>query len=138
MIRNNDNERAIKQMREKEKQVKDDAIKVKCEALAKERYGEEKVVSWSNTNKGLFYLPIMNDNDEIEKLGVLKPIDRNILSFASTKINDAGLYAFLEACMRECWIDGDTCILDEDEYFIPAANTFNKILEGKKAALLKR
>lgn len=138
MIRNNDNEKAIKQMREKEKQFKDDAIKAKCEALAKERYGEEKVVSWSNANKGLFYLPIINDNDEIEKLGVLKPIDRNILSFASTKINDAGLYAFLEACMRECWIEGDTCILDDDEYFIPAANTFNKILEGKKAALLKR
>lgn len=125
-------------MREKEKQAKEQEIKVRCEALAKERYGDKQVIEWSNQYKGLFYMPILNDDDEIEKLGVLKPIDRNILSFASTKINDAGLYAFLEACMRECWIKGDECILDEDEYFIPAANTFNKILEGKKASLVKR
>lgn len=139
MIRNNkDNEKAIKAMREKEKQAKDSATKIKCEAIAIERYGETKVKEWSNANKGLFYLPIMDDNDEVEKLAVLKPIDRNILSFASTKIQDAGLYAFLEACMRECWIEGDAEILEDDEFFIPAANTFNRILEGKKAALLKR
>jgi len=48
------------------------------------------------------------------------------------------LYAFLEAAMRECFIEGDKEILDDDEYFIPAANAFNKILEGKKASLLKR
>lgn len=139
MIRNsNDNEKAIKAMRDKEKTASDDIIKSKCEELAKERYGADKVVQWSNQFKGLFYMPILNDNEEIEKMAVLKPIDRNILSFASTKISDAGLYAFLEACMRECWIDGDTCILEDDEYFIPAANSFNKILEGKKASLLKR
>jgi len=48
------------------------------------------------------------------------------------------LYVFLEACMRECWVEGDICIMDDDEYFIPAAMKFNKILEGKKASFLKR
>lgn len=139
MIRNNkDNEKAIKAMREKEKQAKNDSLKTKCEALAIERYGEVKIKEWSNANKGLFFMPVLDADEEIEKLAVLKPIDRNILSFASTKIQDAGLYAFLEACMRECWIEGDIEILEDDEYFIPAANTFNKILEGKKANLLKR
>jgi len=110
----------------------------KCNALANARYGEDEVKKMSNANKGIFFLPVMGDDDEIEKMALMKPIDRNILSYASTKITDEGLYAFLEAAMRECFIEGDREILDDDEYFIPAANSFNKILEGKKASLLKR
>jgi hypothetical protein len=138
VIRNNNNEKALKQMRDKERTEKEAAMKAKCQEFAAAKYGEAKLVEWSNANKGLFFLPIEDEDGEIEKLGIMKPIDRNILSFASTKIQDAGLYAFLEACMRECWIEGDAAILEDDEYFIPAANVFNKILEGKKASLLKR
>jgi hypothetical protein len=76
--------------------------------------------------------------NNIEALALMKPITRHILSYASTKITDEGLYAFLEAAMNECFVEGDRCIIDDDEYFIPAANSFNKILEGKKASLLKR
>ena len=129
---------SIKALREKEKQAKEQELKALAEKFAFERFGENQVKQWSNENKGLFYLPILGEDEQIEKLAIMKPITRHILSYASTKITDEGLYAFLEACMRECFIAGDDCIIDEDEYFIPAANTFNKILEGKKAQLLKR
>lgn len=129
---------SLREIREREKKEKDASLREKCAQLANERYGEDVVKKWSNTNKGLFFLPLLDEEENIDKLAVLKPIDRHILSFASTKISDEGLYLFLEACMRECWIDGDREILDDDEYFIPAANSLNKLIEGKKAVLLKR
>jgi hypothetical protein len=130
---------SVKAMRERERLAKEASIKEQCNKIANERYTEKKMAQWSNQHKGLWFLPILNeDGDKVEKLAVLQPITRHILSYASTKIQDEGLYEFLEAAMRECWVDGDNEILEDDNYFIPAANQFNKILEGKKAALLKR
>jgi hypothetical protein len=141
MIRTDENGgKSLKEIRAVEKKAKDAEVKEQCERLAFERYGEETVKQWSNKYKGLFYLPVWSEEDEaaIEKMAVLKPVDRHILSFASTKIEDEGLYTFLEAVLRECWVDGDKEILDNDEYFIPAAQSLNKIVQGKKTALVKR
>lgn len=130
---------SIKEIRERERKEQETQLREKCQALAYERYGEDQVIKWSNQNKGLWYLPVMDETGEnIEAMALMKPINRHILSYASTKITDEGLYAFLEQCMRECFIAGDAFIMDDDEYFIPAAMKFNAILEGKKAALLKR
>lgn len=129
----------LKEIRKREKEDQDAKLRQLCEDLAIERYTEDQLKKWSNQNKGLWYLPVMGeDGESIEALAIMKPINRNILSYASTKISDDGLYAFLEQCMRECWLEGDTSILDDDDFFIPAAMQFNKILEGKKATLLKR
>jgi hypothetical protein len=130
---------SIKEIRERERKDQETQLREKCQALAYERYSEEQVIKWSNQNKGLWYLPVLDETGEnIEAMALMKPINRHILSYASTKITDEGLYAFLEQCMRECFITGDAFIMDDDEYFIPAAMKFNAILEGKKAALLKR
>lgn len=129
----------LKDIRERERKANEAELREKCQALAYERYTEDQVKRWSNENKGLWYLPVMDESgDNIEALAIMKPINRHILSYASTKITDDGLYAFLEQCMRECLVAGDECILEDDDYFIPAAMKFNAILEGKKAALLKR
>jgi hypothetical protein len=129
---------SLKSIRDRERKEKDDQVKELCQKLAYERYTEDQVKKWSNENKGIFYLPVMSTEGDIEKLALMRPITREILSYASTKIQEEGLYIFLEAAMRECLITGDAEILDDDEYFIPAANAFNAILEGKKASLLKR
>jgi hypothetical protein len=140
MIQNDQTRAAsLKEMRERERRDQEAKLKEQCSALANERYGEEQVKQWSNLNKGLWFLPVMDETGEtIEALALMKPITRQTLSYASTKITDEGLYAFLEQCMRECFIAGDEKILDDDDYFIPAAMKFNNILEGKKAALVKR
>jgi hypothetical protein len=132
------NGKSIKEIKKQEQEQKEAELKKQCEELACSRYGQDKVVDWSNKFKGLFFLPVTDEDGNIEKMAIMKPIDRHILGYASTKITDEGLYAFLEACMNECFIEGDKEIIEDDEYFIPAANTFNKILEGKKASLLKR
>jgi hypothetical protein len=130
---------SIKEIRKRDTERKEKELREKCEALAVERFTKVQMGKWSNENKGLWFLPVMDETGEnIEALAIMRPITRSILSYASTKIEEEGLYEFLEAAMRECFIEGDKKILDEDDYFIPAAGKFNKILEGKKAALLKR
>lgn len=130
---------SVKEIRERERIEKEKKLRDECEKIAIEKHGEAQIKKWSNEHKGLWFLPTLDASGEkIEYLAIMRPITRQILSYASTKIQDEGLYEFLEAAMRECFVAGDKVILDEDEYFIPAANQFNKILEGKKAALLKR
>lgn len=129
---------SIKQIRKREQEQKEKDLREKCEKIAVERFTKEQMAKWSVEHKGLWFLPVLDEEGNIEALGIMQPITRSILSYASTKIQDEGLYEFLEAAMRECWIDGDTKILDDDDYFIPASQQFNKILEGKKAALVKR
>jgi len=131
--------KTLKAIREQELKDAEKKLREQCNVFAYEKWGEAQVKKWSNEHKGLWYLPIMEDDGEtIEKIALFKPIDRHILSYASTKVADEGLYLFLEACMRECWIAGDDEILEEEEYFLPAANKFNSIVDGKKAAFLKR
>lgn len=131
---------SVKQIRRREAEAKEKALREKCEALAIEKFTKEKITAWSNEHKGLWYLPIMDETEEIVALAVLKPMNRTILSYASTKIEDGeGLYDFLEAAMRECFLAGDERILDDDEFFIPAAQKFNRMMmKGNTAALVKR
>lgn len=129
----------VKAIREREKAAKEAALKEKAIAIAKERYGEDKLAQWEKENGGLFYLPVTDQTGEnIEALGIVRPVTRAILSYASTKLAEEGMYDYLEAALRECWIAGDEKILEDDEYFIPAANGFNKIIEQKKANFLKK
>ena len=130
---------SIKEIRKRDQEKKEKDLREKCEAICVERFTKERLAKWSVENKGLWFLPVLDEAGEnIEFIAIMRPITRTILSYASTKIQEEGLYEFLEAAMRECFIEGDMKIIDEDEYFIPAANQFNKILEGKKAALVKR
>lgn len=134
----NHKKETLKEIRERDRKIAETELLAKCEAWAVEKFGEDQVKRWSNEHKGLWYLPVTDEEGNIEACLILKPINRHVLSFASTKIEDEGLYTFLEACIRECKVAGDDVILDDDEYFIPCAMKFNKMLEGKKAALLKR
>jgi hypothetical protein len=40
--------------------------------------------------------------------------------------------------MNECFVEGDREVIDDDIYFLPASSAFNKIIDGRKAAMLKR
>lgn len=140
MIRN-ENERggSIKEIKAREKKEKEEKLHALCQSYATEKFGEEQLKQWSVKYKGIWFLPILSaDESAIEKMVVMQPINRSILSYASTKIQDEGLYEFLYACMNECFVAGDRDVLDDDEYFIPASMKFNKMLEGKKAELVKR
>lgn len=151
MIQTNTNKHSLRSQREQEKKQKQDALRIACESVAVEKFGKEKIVSWSNQYKGLWYLPVLDEEENIETMLVLRPIDRHILSFASTKMADDGLYIFLETAMRDCTIASiepggavvvgnqePITIIDDDDYFLAAADRFNGILQSKKTALVKR
>lgn len=141
MIKTDANKNSLKEIREREKQERDQELRQQCEAIAIERLGsEDELKKLSNKHNGIWYLPILDADGKVEKLLIMKPIDRHIISYASTKMESDGISAFLESAMRECTIaeHSDMVIIDEDDYFIPASQVFNKIMEGKKVALLKR
>ncbi len=130
---------SLKSMRLKDKEKTEKAEQEICEAYAQEKYTNEQLEKLSKENKGLWYLIVWNEaGTAVEAMALMRPITRVILGYATTKMTDSGLYGFLEAAMRECWVDGDERILDDDEFFLPASNSFNKIVEGKKSSLLKR
>lgn len=113
-------------------------LKAEYEAYAVKKYTAEQIAKWSNAHKGIFYLALQDENGKIIKFAVMKKITREILDYATEKLQSAGLYVFLESVMREVWLEGDSEILDDDEYFIPAAQQINKMLEGHTAKLVKR
>jgi hypothetical protein len=140
MIRTDSSDgKSLKALRKEEAQRKEVELRAQCEEKAKQLWPDVDFAALSNKHKGLFFLPILDEDENgIEKLAVLKPIDRHILSYASTKIEDEGLYTFLGAVLESCWLMGDEEIKTDDQYFIPACGKINKIIEGKKAALVKR
>ncbi|AYD48202.1 hypothetical protein [Arachidicoccus soli] len=131
--------KTVKEIRAAEKAKKEAVLLQECEQLVTDKFGADKLAQWQKEYGDLFYLPVLDETEtNIEAIAIMKPITRHILSYASTKMADGGLYDFLEAAMRECFIDGDNKILEDDEYFIPAANSFNKIIDQKKSNFLKR
>src|SRR5689334_13926706 len=97
MIQTDNNKGTIKEIRDRERKEEETRLRELCQQLAYERYGEDQVIKWSNQHKGLWYLPVMDESGEnIEAIALMKPITRNILSYASTKLSDEGLCAFLE------------------------------------------
>jgi hypothetical protein len=135
------NTETLKQMRERKQKEIDAVLRSKCEEYAISKVGSaEELVKLSNQVGGLWYLPTLDEQNNIEKMLILKPITRTTLSYASTKIEDEGLYTFIEVAMMECIIKeySDMDIMEDEEAFISAANKFQKTMEGKKTALLKR
>lgn len=132
-----------KQIKEKAELEKELALKPILEAAAEKiAGGKAELAALSNKYKGLFYLPVWGEdetgNQVVDKMAIMRKPDRHVLNYASSKIADEGLYAFLEAAMRECFVAGDNEIIEDDDYFIPASQVFNKILEEKKASMVKR
>lgn len=113
-------------------------IKTKCEAWAHKRFGKEQIVKWSNEHKGLWYVPIIHDGeDEIDKCAIFRRPNRTEMDYAGTKLAD-GFNLYITTLMRQCFIDGDMELIDDDEYYFAASAAFNQIVQVKKAFLLKR
>lgn len=136
MIKNNTNG-SLRDMRER-KRLEEEALQLaQAEAAAVEKYGAEQIAAWRKQYGAIWFMTFLSEGKEVEKIAIFRPIDRQVLSFAASKMEDDGLYGFLEQGMRECWLAGDEEVLEDDNYFIPAAQKFNKIIEGKQVAFLK-
>lgn len=66
-----------------------------------------------------------------------KPL-RNDLSFATAGSGQGSdAVKFAEILMRQCWIDGDREIMDNDDYFLGAVPVLQALTEVRKAEIKK-
>lgn len=134
------NKNSLKGIKAREKKQKEAEEKALCEAYAIGKLGsEQNLVKLCNEKKGLWYLPVFDDDGNVEKMLILRPVDRLTLSMASSKSDD-GLYVFLESAMRDCVIEeySDMDIFEIEDMFIAAALAFQKMMEGRRVSILKR
>jgi hypothetical protein len=74
---------------------------------------------------------------EIEgKKGYFKKPTRKTLMYASSMLNSNPL-RFNEILMKECWLGGDECIINDDDYFLAVSGKLGEIIEVKNAELKK-
>lgn len=97
-------------------------------------YTKEQLEGWKKKyGDGCVFEVIVED-----KRAVLHKPSRKDLTYA-TAGSSGGKDAmkFAEVLLRQCWIDGDREILDDDEYFLGAVPTLQALTEVKKAEIKK-
>lgn len=97
-------------------------------------YTEEQLKCWKDKygDDGVFELMVE------DKKAVLHKPSRKDLSFASAgSAYGSDVIKFTEILMRQCWIDGDIEIKEDDNYFLGAVPVVQAIAEAKQAELKK-
>lgn len=73
-----------------------------------------------------------------DKKAVLRKPTRKDLSFATAGSGQGtDAMKFSEVLMRQCWVDGDREILEDDDYFLGAVPVLQALAEVKKAEIKK-
>ena len=97
-----------------------------------ERFGKERVQAWQRE-----YAPRKLNVIEVEgKLAVLRPIGvAEIGNYTMMTVNtELGIAKANEYLLNELWIDGDSEILENEEYLIAAILQVQNSLELKKSS----
>lgn len=88
----------------------------------KEKYGDTRVVE------------VVVDG----KKAIMHKPSRTDLSYAiAGSSQGADTVKFVELLMRQCWIDGDREILEDDDYFLAAMPVVQRLAEVKEAEIKK-
>ncbi len=98
------------------------------------KYTKEQLAGWKKKygNDGIFEVVVE------DKKAVLHKPSRKDLSFAAAGSGQgADSIKFSEILMRQCWIDGDQEIMEDDNYFLGAVPVLQAISEVKKAEIKK-
>ena len=97
-------------------------------------YTDEQLAGWKKKygEDGVFEVAVA------DKKAVLHKPSRKDLSFASAGSGQGSdVFKFSEILMRQCWIDGDREIMDDDDYFLGAVPVLQAIAEVKQAEVKK-
>ncbi len=80
-------------------------------------------------------VPVDDEGNDIA-IGYLKKPGRKILAAVMSRINNDPLGAN-EMLLRNCWIEGDTRILDDDEIFLGACAALEDLIKFRRGVLKK-
>lgn len=97
------------------------------------KFTDEKLKEWKEKHGDRLFMIKVED-----KLAVVRKPGRKDLSFAtagSSQGKDA--LKFAEILLKQCWIDGDQEIMEDDDYFLGAVPTLEALAENKKAEIKK-
>ncbi|MDY0104396.1 MAG: hypothetical protein RBS07_15780 [Lentimicrobium sp.] len=92
------------------------------------RFGADKMQEYRAMFKRK--LPVIKIED---KIALLRPIGAEEIAQFSMLMVTESLNAACRYIMQELWLDGDTIILDDEEYFMAAMLQVQKIAEVKKS-----
>lgn len=101
------------------------------ELILIDRFGEEKVNQWRKE-----YAPRQLNIIVVEdKVAVLRPVgSQEVANFSMMVAEpDKGLDVASKYLLEELWIDGDTVLRDDEEYFISAMLQMQRIIDLKKS-----
>lgn len=97
------------------------------------KFTDEQLKEWKEKHGDRLFKIKVED-----KLAVVRKPGRKDLSFAtagSSQGRDA--LKFAEILLKQCWIDGDKEIMEDDDYFLGAVPTLEALAENKKAEIKK-
>lgn len=97
-------------------------------------YTNEQLAGWKKKyGEDGIYEVVVDDKKAI----LHKPSRKDISYATSGSSSGQDAMKFNEILMRQCWVDGDREILEDDDYFFGAVPTLQAILEVKKAEIKK-
>ncbi len=97
-------------------------------------YTEDQIRKWKEKHgeDGVFEVTVG------DKRAVLHKPSRKDISYATAGSGQGtDAMKFSEILMRQCWVDGDSEILDNDDYFLGAVPVLQAVTEVRKAEIKK-
>ena len=92
----------------------------------------EQIAEWKATHGDVYQIMVEED----DKVCYLRKPTRKELSFAST-VGTQDPMKFNELILKNCWLGGDEEIHTNDALFLAVSTQLDKVLEFKKAELVK-
>ena len=106
------------------------------ETVLVDRFGADNLKAW----KGQFAPRKLSVVVVEDKLAVLRPITAEVIATYSMMMADTtmgGMDKATKYILEELWIDGDTCLKDDEEYFISTMLQVQNTIEVKKSAFYR-
>ena len=90
----------------------------------------EQIEAWKKEHKDLFSIQVEGH------VGYFKKPGRQVIAVASTRVKDNPL-GYVETILENTFVGGSREIIENDDYFLAAMTTAEKLIEIKTADLVK-
>lgn len=95
-----------------------------------EKITEQKISAWKKKYGSVYEISVEG------RKGYFRSPDRNILGYALSQ-NSKNPIVYNEVLAKNCWIDGDRMLLEDDTLFLSISGKLADLIEIKEAALKK-
>lgn len=128
--------------------AKEQIMEPAAEAAAKlEKKIAAKVAQLKKLHKNVYVLQVTESagipatedtpyTPPVVRVAYLKPVTRQALAMA-TALADRDPYKYNAIILRECWLDGDMEIQEDDSLFLNAMRQLDQLVEFKEAEIKK-